>query len=397
MTPNGTAKPNRSTRSTSGPCAAMSSRASATTRSMSACRSASRRRVKYGVSTRRSRSWSGGSVMPRPPIRSAGARSWRPIRWRTSLANASESASTARATSYPVTSQTRVPSSRARRTTSPRARLSSSRGTGSTPSRCSGKRMLRGHAARRGRDRQLEGRATQRGSHASSRRPRWRRPPSGMTPVRTGVSPERARSEAQAAGWGHGLRSSVRQVRRLDRHALPAHRAERAQAARALARACGRTSAPTGPRRPSARSCAGPSTGASPTSTSPTTTARPTAAPRRTSGATWPTTSSPTATSWSSRPRPATTCGRGPTARAAARGSTSSPRSTSRCARMGLDYVDIFYSHRFDAETPRRGDHGGARHGRPVRPRALRRHLVVLRREDPGGGRRSPATSARRC
>ena len=38
----------------------------------------------------------------------------------------------------------------------------------------------------------------------------------------------------------------------------------------------------------------------------------------------------PTATSWSSPRRPATTCGPARTARAAARGSTSSPRSTSR-------------------------------------------------------------------
>ena len=96
---------------------------------------------------------------------------------------------------------------------------------------------------------------------------------------------------------------------------------------------------------------AGRSTSASPTSTSPTTTARPTARRRRTSAASWPRTLRPTATSSSSRRRPATTCGPGPTA-TGARASTCWPRSTSRSARMGLDYVDIFYSHRVDPETP---------------------------------------------
>ena len=33
------------------------------------------------------------------------------------------------------------------------------------------------------------------------------------------------------------------------------------------------------------------------------------------------------------------------------RASTCSPRSTSRCARLGLDHVDIFYSHRLDGST----------------------------------------------
>ena len=54
-------------------------------------------------------------------------------------------------------------------------------------------------------------------------------------------------------------------------------------------------------------------------------------------------------------------------------------------ARMGLDYVDIFYSHRFDAGDPGRGDDAGARHGGALRPGAVRRHLVVLPGEDAGG------------
>ena len=58
-----------------------------------------------------------------------------------------------------------------------------------------------------------------------------------------------------------------------------------------------------------------------------------------------------TATSWSSRRRPATTCGPARTA-TGARASTCSRASTRASRRMGLDYVDIFYSHRFDPDTP---------------------------------------------
>ena len=42
---------------------------------------------------------------------------------------------------------------------------------------------------------------------------------------------------------------------------------------------------------------------------------------------------------------------RAPTA-AASRASTSSPRSTRRCARLGLDYVDLYQIHRWDPATP---------------------------------------------
>ena len=44
-----------------------------------------------------------------------------------------------------------------------------------------------------------------------------------------------------------------------------------------------------------------------------------------------------------------------------------------------------------------RGDDGRARHGRPPGQGALRRHLLLLRGEDPRRPRRSCATSARRC
>ena len=62
-------------------------------------------------------------------------------------------------------------------------------------------------------------------------------------------------------------------------------RAQRAPAAGRLARPVAELRRRVVRSRPSARSCAAPSTSASPTSTSPTTTGRPTARPRRTSGA----------------------------------------------------------------------------------------------------------------
>ena len=65
-------------------------------------------------------------------------------------------------------------------------------------------------------------------------------------------------------------------------------------------------------------------------------------------------------------------------------------------ARMGLDYVDIFYSHRFDPETPVEETMGAldpaVRQGRRSTPASRR-----TRRRRPGRRRRSPASSARRC
>ena len=65
--------------------------------------------------------------------------------------------------------------------------------------------------------------------------------------------------------------------------------------------------------------------------------------------------------------------------------------------RLGLDYVDIFYSHRFDPETPVEETMMALDHAVRSGQGAVRRHLVVLREEDQRGGARSPASSARRC
>ena len=74
--------------------------------------------------------------------------------------------------------------------------------------------------------------------------------------------------------------------------------------------------------------------------------------------------------------------------------------------RMGLDYVDIFYSHRFDPDTPLEETMGALDSGRPPGQGALRGHLVLLaraararrRRSSTGSARRSSSTSRRtRC
>ena len=62
-------------------------------------------------------------------------------------------------------------------------------------------------------------------------------------------------------------------------------------------------------------------------------------------------------------------------------------------ARMGLDYVDIFYSHRFDPDTPLEETIGAldtaVRQGKAL----YVGHLVLLRREDARGRRDLHATS----
>jgi L-glyceraldehyde 3-phosphate reductase len=55
--------------------------------------------------------------------------------------------------------------------------------------------------------------------------------------------------------------------------------------------------------------------------------------------------------------------------------------------RMGLDYVDIFYSHRPGRHDAARGDDGRAEHRGQGRQGALRRHLVLLGGRHGEGGR----------
>ena len=153
----------------------------------------------------------------------------------------------------------------------------------------------------------------------------------------------------RVAGWCHGLRSCRRPLRP---RALPVHRPERAASCRCCRSASGRTSAPTGRRRPTGRSCAGRSTAGSPTSTSPTTTARRTDGRRRTSARYLRDDFAPyrdeliisTKAGWDMWPGP---YGQGGGSRKYVLASLDQS-----LARMGLEYVDIFYSHRFDPETP---------------------------------------------
>ena len=55
-------------------------------------------------------------------------------------------------------------------------------------------------------------------------------------------------------------------------------------------------------------------------------------------------------------------------------------------SRMGLDYVDIFYSHRSDPETPLEETMGALDHAVRSGQGAVRRDLVVFRRADRGSG-----------
>ena len=60
--------------------------------------------------------------------------------------------------------------------------------------------------------------------------------------------------------------------------------------------------------------------------------------------------------------------------------------------RLGLDYVDIFYSHRIDPDDTARRDDRRPRHRGARGKGTVRRHLVVLGRQDSGsGGHRAAA------
>ena len=160
--------------------------------------------------------------------------------------------------------------------------------------------------------------------------------------------------------------------------------------------ASGRTSAATGRSRRRARSSAARSTSASRTSTSRTTTARRTAPPRRRSAGCWRAT-------WAV-PRRADHLdeGRlGHVARPVRR--RRLPQVPPREPRpepargMGLDYVDIFYSHRRDHDTPLE-ETMGALDTAVRQGKALYAGISSYsRRQTRRGGRRSRASSARRC
>ena len=116
---------------------------------------------------------------------------------------------------------------------------------------------------------------------------------------------------------------------------------------------------------------------------------------RRSAGS-WPTTCAPTATSSSSRRRPATTCGPGPYGDWGSRKYLLASLDQS-LERMGLDYVDIFYSHRVDPDTPLEETMGAldtaVRQGKALYAGISSYSAAAHRR----GGRGSCATSARRC
>ena len=82
-------------------------------------------------------------------------------------------------------------------------------------------------------------------------------------------------------------------------------------------------------------------------------------------------------------------CGRAPMA-SGARANICSPAWTRALRRMGLDYVDIFYSHRPDPDTPLEETMGALDHAVRQRQGALRGHLQLRRRAD-ARGRRDPA------
>ena len=134
-------------------------------------------------------------------------------------------------------------------------------------------------------------------------------------------------------------------------HALPPLRPQRHQAARRSASGCGTASATTRRSRTSARSSAAPSISASPTSTWPTTTARRTARPRSTSAGSCARTCAP----WRDELIISTKAGYdmwpGPYGEWGSRKYLLASLDQS-LERMGLEYVDIFYSHRFDPDTP---------------------------------------------
>ena len=177
-----------------------------------------------------------------------------------------------------------------------------------------------------------------------------------------------------------------RRRRTLRRMSLPPHRDGAASTCRRSRSASGRISAASTSTRSAAPCCAAPSTAASPISTSPTITARPTARRRRISAASSPPISAPyrdelvisTKAGWDMWP--------GPYGDLGSRKYLVASLDQS-LQRMGLDYVDIFYHHRPDPDTPLEETMGALDHHRPPGQGALCRHLPVPAGGDPRGGR----------
>ena len=219
------------------------------------------------------------------------------------------------------------------------------------------------------------------------------------------VEGPRRRGELPGSSHGHApaLHPRPRPLRRLRvrhrvRHHVPPLRAQRPGPARDLARAVAQLRRRRAARHASAPSCAARSTSASPTSTWPTTTARPTAPPRRNFG-THLRAGLPrryrdelvisTKAGYDMWPGP---YGQG----------GGSRKYLLACLdqslqRMGLDYVDIFYSHRFDPTTPLEETMGALDTAVRSGQGALRRHLVLLGPDAPARRPRSCASWARRC
>ena len=144
-----------------------------------------------------------------------------------------------------------------------------------------------------------------------------------------------------------------------------------------------------------ARSSAARSTSASRTSTSRTTTGRRTARPRRTSAGSAARISRPYRDELIISTKAGYDMWPGPYGEWGSRKYLLASLDQS-LRRMGLDYVDIFYSHRFDPDTPLEETMGALDTRGPAGQGALRRHLVLLGSEDARGARRSCASSARR-
>ena len=105
----------------------------------------------------------------------------------------------------------------------------------------------------------------------------------------------------------------------------------------------------------------------------------------------------PTATSWSSRARPAGTCGRGRTARAAARRKYLARQPRPVAAADGPGLRRHLLPPPPGPDDAARGDDGRARRRRPLGQGAVRRHLVVLARGHRARPPGSSPTWARRC